>query len=276
MPARILAALAMLVAGWFGYLTYEYGEQYTYGLILAVVLVVLSYVFAPQINWWWWMRYPPDLPRSLHAPVERTPFYQRLSEADRQIFRRRVFLFSQAQVFRPQALEKITDDVKTAIAVGAVQVSFHQLNFLYPDYENIIVYKHPFPSPQYPDHMHASEVFEDEHANGLIFSIEHVLRSFLEPHAYYNVCIHEYVLLLIKTSPEIDFPELDEDIWPALERISGFAHDKLLEYIGLDEIDLLQVTIHHYLVFREKFFAVLPEVTAALDRIFRKSATERT
>lgn len=270
MPSRILAVPLLLLAFWFGYLTYEYGEHYAYGLVLVVVLVVLSYVFAPQINWWWWMRYPPDLPKSLHMPVERTPFYQRLSKTDQRIFRRRVFLFSQAQIFRPQAIKEVTQDVKTAISTAAVQVNFHRLSFLYPDFENIIVYLHPFPSPRYPDHMHASEVFEDEHGNGLIFSVEHVLRSFLEPASYYNVAIHEYAHLLIKTSPEVKFPEINEDYFPALEQISGFEHQKLLEYIGLDEIDPRLVAIHHYLVFRERFEAILPELAIDLDAIFRR------
>ncbi|WP_170110581.1 zinc-dependent peptidase [Flavilitoribacter nigricans] len=270
MPSRIIAVPLMLLAGLFGYLTYEYGEHYTYGLVLAVVFLVLDFVFAPQINWWWWMRFPPDLPKSLHLPVEQTPFYQRLSEEDQRIFRRRVFLFSQAQIFRPQAIKEVTEDVKTAISTAAIQVNFHRLNFLYPDYENIIVYLHPFPSPQHPDHMHASELFEDEHGNGLIFSIEHVLRSFLEPAAYYNVCIHEYALLLVKTSPEVQFPEVGEEHWPALEQISGFTREKLLEYIGLEEMDPLLVAIHHYLVFRERFDSVLPDLAEALDAIFRQ------
>lgn len=271
MPSRIIAAFLLLLAILLGYLTYEYGESYTIGLVLSVILLVLAYVFAPQINWWWWMRNPPDLPRSLHPPIERTPFYQRLSEADQRIFRRRVFLFGQAQIFRPQAIKEVTADVKTAISAAAVQVNFHRLEFLYPDYENIIVYLHPFPSPQFPDHMHASEVFEDEHGNGLIFSVEHVLRSFLEPESYYNVCIHEYARLLIKTSPETKFPAITEAYWPTLEQISGFSHEKLLEYIGLDEIDPQLVAIHHYLVFRERFEVNLPEVTIELDKIFRNT-----
>lgn len=270
MPSRIIAAPLLLLAILFGYLTYEYGEHYAYGLVFVVVLLVLSYVFAPQFNWWWWMHYPPDLPKSLHLPIERTPFYQRLSEADQRIFRRRVFLFSQAQIFRPQAIKEVTEDVKTAIATAAVQVNFHRQDFLYPDYENIIVYLHPFPSPRYPDHMHASEVFEDEHGNGLIFSVEHILRSFLEPASYYNVGIHEYAYLLIKTSPEVEFPDIGKEHLAALERISGFNHEKLLEYIGLEEIDLQQVTIHHYLVFRERFAVILPDLLEHLDAIFRK------
>lgn len=270
MPSRVLAGPLLLIALFFGYLAYEYNESFSIGMIIAVMLLVLSYVFAPQLNWWWWMRYPPDLPKSLHPLLEKTPFYQRLSESDRRIFRQRVFLFNHSQVFRPQAVKEITDDVKTAISTAAVQVNFHRLNFLYPDYENIIVYLHPFPSPQFPDHMHASEVFEDEHGNGLIFSIEHVMRSFLEPHAYYNVCIHEYVKLLIKTSPEVNFPEVTEGIWPRLERVSGFSHEKLIEYIGLEEIDPLQVAITHYLVFRERFEEQLPDVALVLDQIFLK------
>jgi hypothetical protein len=119
--------------------------------------------------------------------------------------------------------------------------------------------------------MHASEVFEDEHGNGLIFSVEHVLRSFLEPESYYNVCIHEYIYLLIKTNPDTVFPAIDDTYWPALEQISGFSQEKLLEYIGLDEIDPLQVTIHHYLVFRERFETVLPDVLAQLDDVFRRA-----
>ena len=273
MPARVLSGPLLLFAVLFGYLTYEFGEQYAYGLIILVMLLVLTFVFAPQINWWWWMRNPPDLPKSLHPPLNQTPFYQRLSETNRRIFRQRVFLFNQAQKFMGQkGIDKITDDIKTAISTGAVQVNFHKLNFLYPDYQNIIIYAHPFPSPKYPAHMHASEVFEDEHGNGLIFSIEHVMRSFLEPNAYYNVCIHEYARLLIQNSVSGRFPKVEEQHWPLLEKVSGFPHNKLLEYMGLDELDPLQVAINYYLVFRERFQAVLPELTVKMDRAFVRQA----
>jgi hypothetical protein len=267
MPSGILAGVCILLSAGFGYLTYDLGEQYAPGLIVFLLLAVLCYVYGPQINWWWWTRHPPDLPKSLHPPLENTPFYQRLTEEGQRLFRKRVFLFNQAQRWMPQAMDKITEDIKTAISAGAVQVNFHRLNFLYPDYENIVVYAHPFPSPQYPNHMHASEVFEDEHGNGLIFSVEHVMRSFIEPQLYYNVSIHEYADLLIRTS-NINFPAVSNDIWPALEQISGFSHERLLEFIGLDELDPLQVSITHYLVFLERFRMILPDLAAELDEIF--------
>ena len=267
MPSGILAGICLLAATFFGYLTYDLGEQYAPGLIVFLLLAVLCYVYGPQINWWWWTRQPPDLPKSLHPPLERTPFYQRLTGDGKRLFRKRVFLFNQAQRWMPQAMEKVTEDVKTAISTGAVQVNFHRLNFFFPDYENIIVYAHPFPSPQYPNHLHASEVFDDEYGNGLIFSVEHVMRSFIEPQHYYNVAIHEYARLLINTS-ETSFPTVSDDIWPSLEAISGFSHEKLLHYIGLDSLDSLQVSITLYLVFTERFKMVLPQLGADLEQIF--------
>lgn len=268
MPARTLMSLLLLSSILFGYLAYEYDEGYTYVLIILVVLLVMVYVFSPQLNWWWWMRHPPDLRRSLHLPLERTPFYQRLSDTGRRIFRQRVYLFNEGQVFRPQALKEVTEDIKTAISTAAMQVNFHRRNFLYPDYENVIVYAHPFPSPQYPDHLHASEIFEDEHGNGLIFSVEHVLRPFLEPYTYFNAALYEYARLLVRTSPANSFPVLPEDIWPVLERISGFPYERLLVYMGLDELDPLGVAIAHYHVFREQFVAVAPELAAQFDHLF--------
>lgn len=271
MPSGVLAGICLLLSLIFGYLTYDFGEQYAPGLIVFLLLAVLCYVYGPQINWWWWTRRPPDLPKSLHPPLENTPFYQRLTKEGQRLFRQRVFLFNQAQRWMPQAMDKITEDVKTAISCGAVQVNFHRLNFLYPDYENIIVYAHPFPSPQYPNHIHASEVFDDKHGNGLIFSVEHVMRSFIEPYQFYNVSIHEYAYLLIKTSGN-RFPTVNNDSWPALEQISGFSHERLLEYIGLDTLDPLQVAISHYLVFKERFHQVLPELAAEFEAIFTPRA----
>lgn len=268
MPSRRLAVPFALLAALFIYLAYEIDEAYTIGIVITVLILVLFYVFAPQINWWYWQRHPPELPPSLRALVERTPFYQRLTEADKAVFRQRVYLFNHSNVFMPQAIKEVTDDIKTAISTAAVQVTMHRETFRFPEYETIIVYAHPFPSPRFPDHLHASEVFDDEHGNGLIFSVEHVMRSFLQPQQYYNVGLHEYAQLLIKTSPEYHFPRLDEVHWPVLEKISGFPHQKLLEYIGLDEIDILPVAIAHYFVFPARFQQQLPEVFAELEGIF--------
>ena len=134
----------------------------------------------PQIDWWWYERYPPDVDAPVKKMLDKmNPFYNRLNETEKKKFRNRLQLFVTATNFMPKGWEKIPEDAKYAIAANAIQLNFHKEEFLFPQYENIVVYPSPFPSPQYPEHFHPSEVFRKDGV--MLFSAEQIIWGLLNP-----------------------------------------------------------------------------------------------
>jgi hypothetical protein len=268
MPARIVSFPFAIGALFFLYLTWEHDESYSLYIIPFVVMGAILYVFSPQINWWWYSRNPPELDEPLRKVLQKTnSFYQKLSAEGKTKFRNRMALFMIGNDFMPQVVDSVPEDVKGVIAANAVQLTYGMENFLFPKFEKVVVYPKPFPSPQYPRKFHASEIFEEDGV--VLFSAEQLMKSFLQPNGFYNIGLHEYAKVFKASNPDITFPDLGEDIWQKLEMISGFSEEFVTKWINLEVISPGPVSIAHFFAFPEKFKAILPDLYAAYQDIFK-------
>lgn len=217
------------------------------------------YVMSPQINWWYYSKRPPKLDKGLQYMINRqSAFYQRLSEDAKQKFRERVALNMMNWDFMPMVIETIPEDLKAALAANVVHITFGQEDYLYEEFEKVIIYPTAFPSPQFPKQFHSSEVFAEDGV--LMFSAEHLLKGFMQPHLYYNSGLHEAIQVFLHLYPDKPYPTLAEGIWDQLTVISNFPEAGVREWIGLEDINPMAVTICHFLIFPEKFQQTLPEI----------------
>lgn len=268
MPANNLVMPFAITALYFLYKAWEVDDNYALYIIPCVVIIALIYVFSPQINWWWYSRNPPALDDPIRQIFQKqSRFYQQLSVADKFRFRNRVALFMIGNDFMPQIADSVPEDVKAFIAANAVHLTFGQEDFLFPKFEKVVIYPKPFPSPQYPTKMHTSEIFEEDGV--VLFSAEQLVKSFIQPTKYYNIGLHEYAKVFVASYPNLDYPELGADIWEKLQAISGFSREYVTKFINLEVISPQPVSIVHFFVFPEKFKAVLPELYAGYERIFK-------
>lgn len=268
MPARIVSTPFIFGALYFLYLTWEQSEDYSLYIIPFVVMSSITYVFSPQINWWWYSRYPPELDGPIRQIFQKHfQFYQNLSVEQKKRFRDRVALFVIGNDFMPQVVDTVPEDVKAFIAANAVQLTFGQDEYLFSKFEKIVVYPKPFPSPQYPRKMHASEIFEEDGV--VLFSAEQLIKSFIQPTRFYNIGLHEYAKVFVTSFPDLDYPPLGEDIWDKLQTISGFSREYVTKFINLEVISPRPVSIAHFFVFPEQFKATLPALYTAYEQIFK-------
>ncbi|GJM31655.1 MAG: hypothetical protein DHS20C18_06560 [Saprospiraceae bacterium] len=267
MLTRILAFPFVVLALVFLYLTWEVTESYSVYIVGPVVALALIYVFSPQIDWWWYSRYPPKLDQRVQLLFQKQhSFYQSLSLEEKKRFRDRVALYLVAVEFQPQAMQMVPEDIKAILASCAVQLTLNREDFLLSKFENVVVYPHPFPSPQFPKQFHASEIFAEDGV--LLFSAQHLTKGFMKPQHYYHIGLHEYAKVFLLHYPDLQWPTFEASIWEDLEKISRFSHEALLKYINLDKIDPLPVSITHFFVFPTQFREVLPEVYARYTQIF--------
>jgi hypothetical protein len=253
----------------FLYLTWTQDLDYAPWIIPFVLMTALIYVLGPQINWWWYNRYPQDLSPGLTDLLERfCRFYQRLDATEKKRFRERVALFQAGTDWDPMGWpdDVLPPDVEVALAAQAVMLTFSRPKFLFEKFEKVVVYPKPFPTPEYP-FFHGSELFEPDGC--LLFSAEQVMAGFLQVNIHYNVGLHEYAKAFILTYPNEPYPAaLAPDVWEKLQQASGLSREQVESAIGIAGVEPLPVAIHHYFVFPEPFRKIFPEQAAAFDQIF--------
>lgn len=260
LPFGLLLALGL-------YLTLQVNESWSILMVASLVILVASFILAPQINWWWWQRFPPDLPTEMGQLLERhSALYTNLAKEEKREFRRRIFLFHHGHNFMPQVLEKMPLDAQVMIASAPVSMTFNQNEFLFPNFENIVVYPHPFPSPQYETQFHASEIYEPDGV--VMFCLEHVLRGFVDPRQFLNPAWYEYAKVYAITYPEKNLGDWSAVEWSKLETISGFSHEALVRWIGLPKLDLQAMGIAFYFLYPNRFQQVLPSLHQELTAVF--------
>ncbi|MFN7115236.1 MAG: zinc-dependent peptidase [Saprospiraceae bacterium] len=267
MAVRILAI--PIVIGLFiaGYLAFAIDGRYAIWMVPPLILLAILWVLSPQINWWWYQRYPPDVAAPIRQFLFQYPFYQRLPEGEKKRFRNRMALFVMGNNFIPQIIEKVPEDVKFMVAANAVTFLFGQDKLLFPRFENIIINPKPLPTLQYPEKYHASEIYEPDGV--VLFSMEQLVRGFLESNRYFNIGLYEYAKVFRISYPQHVYPRFDENIWETLERISGFSKEWIEQWINLPDIDPVAVSIAHFFTFPEPFLQELPEAYKKYRAIFK-------
>jgi len=270
MLAKIIAVPFMVVALVFLYLAMEVDGTYGFYTLFPVMALSVIYVFSPQINWWWYQRNPPEL----KAPVRqllnaRFPFYQSLSAANKKRFRVRMTLYMEANDFIAQGTENIPQDVKSVIAANAVWLTFGLADFLLNPFEHIVVYPHPFPSPQFPKNWHTAEIQEEDGV--ILFAVEQLMKGFWQPRKFYNIGLHEFAKVFVKRYPDKNYPQMGPDCWEKLKQVSGFSYEFISKWIGLPDIEPLPVAIAHFFVFPENFQRELPEEFEAFRSVFNQN-----
>ena len=266
MPSKVLLVPFVLALFAMLYLSIEVDESYNIWIIVLVVIVVGIFVFGPQIDWWWYKRYPPDIDPPLRELLQqRYPFYQDLSKANKLKFRQRTALIQRAKDFMPQGAETVPEDIKFFVAASQAHLTLGQEEYLLPKFEKIIIYTHPFPSPQYPERFHSSEIFTEDGV--IMFSAQHLAKGFVEPTQYFPVGIYEMAKVFLESYPDKPWPELPDDSWERLERISGVSQSALTTYINLDDVAPLPVSMVYFMILPERFRSQWPELFTALNGI---------
>ncbi|NJK83708.1 MAG: zinc-dependent peptidase [Saprospiraceae bacterium] len=227
-------------------------------LSIPFVLVLATvYVLSPQINWWYYSKYPQELDAPIrHLINQRSKFYQGLSVEGKKRFRERMSLFLMAHEFKGMVIERVPEDLKAAVAANAVHLTFGLPDYLLERFEKVIIYPNTFPSPQFPRHFHSSEIYAEDGV--MLFSAQHLMKGFIQPEAYYNSGLHEAIQAFLVLHPDKKYPTLPADIWEQLESVSRYPKEKIKQWIGLEDVNPLVVSICHFLMFPPPFCKSTP------------------
>jgi len=185
MLSRYIAAPFIAGTGIALGLTLLVGSSYAIWIIPQVVVLAAIYVLSPQIDWWYFKKNPQVMPEGMTRILEKFyPYYKALKPELKPHFRNRLMMYLRCVEFIGKPEKEVPEDIMMIVAAAVTQLTFGLEDYRLSKFERIVIYPHPFPSPQYKEHVHNSEIFEEDGV--LLFSVEPLLAAFRFPHKYYN------------------------------------------------------------------------------------------
>lgn len=269
MPARLLGLPVLALFIWSVYAAWGAEDQsYAFPILFSVLMLALIYVFSPEINWRYYLRYTPSPDKPVLQMLRQFgTVYNNLTEEEQKKFEQRLFLTVTATDFMLQGLPSLPEDIKYMLAYPQVCLNRNQEKWLCDKLQKTVVYGHPFPSPAYSQNLHASEWFAEDGV--LIFSLPHVLEGFTKVGEIYNVVFHEQAKVFRECHPELELRLPEEDwVWEKLTTISGLSKATIEQTIGLPQSDPYPVSVHHFFCFPKAFGKIWPELYAQYAGIF--------
>ena len=244
-------------------------SQYSVWIIPQVVVLAILYVLSPQIDWWYYKRRPPQMPAVMEQVLDKYfAYYRNLNIEAKKHFRNRLMMYFHAVEFIGKPESNVPDDMKMMTAANLIQLTFGLEDYRLSKFERIVLYPHPFPSPQFPEHLHNSEIYEEDGV--LLFSGEHLISAFRFPKQYFNLALHEYAKGYMLSYPNKPFPQNDDELWKKISLIGTYNKEQLEKYIGLPEVDSVAVSIVCFFTFPKIFQGQLPELYDRYKSIFNQ------
>jgi len=264
MPFFIL----LIIIGYFVY--HNPRSSYLVWALLPLTPLVLIYLFSPQIDFWWLSRNPIELDEPIQRMLSKTnPRYPALNNDMKQEFSNRLVLFAEGREFIGKGGESdninVPYDIKMMISQIPVTMTLGREKPGFKNWERIVLYKHPFPTPM-NQFLHTMETHVEDGV--VILSLEHVDAALMHKGQFYDVAWHAYSEAFIKDNPNESYPDLPSSIWESIDRISPQNKAKILSTLGFKTIDPMPVLINLYFNQKDKFSKELPRIKTAFDRIF--------
>ena len=266
--------VAMLT--FFGLALYRDDGHYAVYAAPFFILLAAMYIMAPQINWWWFEKYPPELGAQTKNFLDtHAPYYRKLSPELKIRFRHRVALFIAGNEFiRPVHKDypdaatlrnSVPEDLKAAVAANFVQVHFGKTDLVSKKFEHYILYPHPFPTIQFQV-LHNSEIFEEDGV--VLFSADPLMQGLTQPQNYFNIGLYEMARVFKYTYNAFEMPEMPER---ELEIISRMSKKNIESIVGLSDLDNFAITVHHFFVFPQTFSVISYDVYQVLCNLFSQN-----
>lgn len=232
-PSRILLGFALVLLTPVLYLIWTVGEEYAPFLIPLVIFGVSVYVLSPQIDWWWYVKFPPNPNPSVvsYFSTNFTGFNHLSSGTQRDIFNKFHLLEMSKNFISKGENDQIPDSLKLVILTSLLECTYKKKDFQLKEFENIVLYVHPFPSPRWPQRMHLSEV---ELEDGVfIFSLPAVLEGLKNPKQYFPVSTYEFCKVVLKSAGKPLSPFDFDKAQHLIHQILGYSIQQIADYINL-------------------------------------------
>jgi len=246
-------------------------------LVATGVYAAAVYTFNHQINFWWYKRFPPALPKPMkRVLLDFYPYYGKLNTAERQRFEQRLGIIKIDKDFLPQEFPKMPDDVRHLMLASAVQVTFGLEEYLLPHWGVFAVYRQAFHSPQLQE-FHTGEVHYEDGV--ILLAADPFIEGMKNPKSGYDIGLH-YLALALQFENKIerkDFLFLKnndrEQFLHTMSRIRGRENRYETDYANIPEAEDFGLCVEHFFHAPHEFEQQLPDIFHALKKLLNQDPT---
>jgi hypothetical protein len=257
-PSQVLLGFTVLIFLPVLYFSLEYGQQVAFWLIPIGALGASIYVLSPQIDWWWYSKYPakPNV-QVVEYLKKYFPGFGSMKEEEKMVLYQRLTLFEMSKKFLSKVEEDIPDDFRLMIVLNGLRVGYRLKDPLFRNIENVVIYGHAFPTPKFPDRLHCSEYESEDEV--LIFSMPHFIKGFQNPGQFFPIGIYEFVKAALHKNQELQIPEFNQN---RIVEVFGYGLTDIEKYMNLPlkELNFNAILVSAFFVFPQKFEQVYPEL----------------
>jgi len=235
--SRILAFPFIIVAGVILYFLF-FMDEGSYGIYLIPLAVILAsiYAFQPKIDFWWHMKYPPQLPSAIKKLVYNASlFFQDLEEDERQKFMDRLGVFMNHKAFYLMRKEKeaMPEDMKALIACNAITLTYDQEKYLFGKFDYFIAYQHPFPTPN-KRFLHSVEINNEDGV--MLFNADQLMQSMIIKNGAFNIGLYAFGETFLQMNPLSDLAQADDPDPKLLPEKGNYSFEMITQQIGYKEV----------------------------------------
>ena len=251
----------------FAYIAFTNNGEKALWMLPFLVAIAIVYVLSPQIDWYFVKKYPPKLPEEFVQSLKRAfPFYEDLSEDQRNTFNNRVSWIKMSKDFSPKPDHNIPYDVSYGIAACIAALTFHFEDYRLKDYEKVMVYKTSFPSPAYPRDIHACEVNHEDKV--VLIATDKFMLGQNKPHEYFNTALYAWSMVVEKARKSLELPE---QMLQKVGQVLNFKPEAIKAYIGTPDINDFALASTAYFMRPKAMKKMYPELFQQMDGYFRNT-----
>ena len=190
-----------------------------------------------------------------------------MSSSEKLRFSERLATFMAVKEFTLKGKQdyKLEEDIKALISHEFVRISMGMNDYLGQDFEQFIIYNHPFATPKYK-FLHTLELYHEDGV--IILSKPDLIKGFQNKAGFLNLALFAAISAFISMNPRAHYPELKHIDESQLETTFNIEFEAIKKALGFDWLNKLNVLIYCFFEFPRIFEATFPKEFFSLQSIF--------
>jgi len=227
--------------------------EWSYYLIPPVIIIAACFSLYPQIDalgYKWW---PPKVDEKLKTIIQQSsPTFQWVRPEDQDNFIIQLMTYCRKHDFTGMKVEDIPTDVQAMSLYPGLLIDYVFSTKIIKHVDRIVLYKHPFPSPNHKV-WHSAELHNEDGV--ILFSMEQLMISYMAVEKYYHIGFDPWVRALIEQHPELlpkdELPSLEAPLWNTTKNEN---------FLGLENIPEAVQHLYTFLTKPEDYKSEFPQL----------------
>ncbi|MDQ3141679.1 MAG: hypothetical protein M3Q56_05470 [Bacteroidota bacterium] len=259
MPHRFFLIPVAIIFAIFLYFNYNDLENKMWQILLFTILIIALFVFRQLIDEKWYHYFRPKLGEKDRSMIPMVlPYTKNLADPIKELFYEqmsyeltRMHIINKDSSVGGSALSftsdsQIPEEIKWMSLGPGILFNILTDKPITENYSRYVYYTHPFLTPDI-QHIHICESHDSDGV--IIFSLEQLQASHLNPGRFFNPAVYEWSGIIFRNYFNNVSLILDnEESWDKLKRIIPFDKEWIENYLGHKPLGIFQMLLYAFIM----------------------------